>query len=487
MVDTKHVGDTFVTVHGKRYYINKESRLELGGLGIKSFGEIENLENITGLKRLLLSYNQIENVPAYKILRNLDMMSLGQNRLTSLDWIKECENLTVLYAADNQITSMASFTPLQHMEFVDLKNNRIERIEGMAGNNHLKILSLSNNRISKIEGLDGCVNLENLELNNNHITRIEGLEHLTHLKEIDLSSNNIERIENLGHLTAKLSLHGNPAIAEELNNINYNPVLWCRIKEGVAKLCDDLINNVAPRAEEYCAHHSPSGWTLGYPEGYMESFLHLKAVYRALKGRPAGSRINAEIKHSPWTITEPDFAIGVIHDILKTALFFHMTPNYYVDTSWLGAHPKDDEDNWETPDVRGWAAMLRRTIPRIVTRRWPDWYLTHVEILLINDVIIEDKDTRKHWLYFEAKLHDWGTMVEPPEDSLLPSVKHFFGRTLANMYISDIQVLKLDIAAKHSWKQFLSEIKDPEIMAPENYEIFDDAAKLMVYVRNSLS
>ncbi|MFW9970997.1 MAG: leucine-rich repeat domain-containing protein [Candidatus Odinarchaeota archaeon] len=245
----KAVNLKFVEVNGVKYFVDSNGRLEistprdkklenitdiielknltnlkilnLSGNNIKKLSGLTNfkdletliltdnqLDEISGLERLInlrilgLERNKISKITGLENLVNLERLNLNQNHISDTEGLSSLKNLKQLYLDSNQIKKLSNLNSLQNLEVLHLINNKIEKIESINKLKLLKQLFLNHNAIKKIEGLSGLEKLQYLELSNNKIPKIEGLENLESLREIYIKNNPIpaEILEELGGL-----------------------------------------------------------------------------------------------------------------------------------------------------------------------------------------------------------------------------------------------------------------------------------------------
>jgi Leucine-rich repeat (LRR) protein len=182
-------------------------------------GEIQNLESLSGLKKLGLQNNEITEIKGLSQLNRLEELDLSANKikeikslanlkyLKSLDLslnvikeIKELDNLTrleELYISYNKIKEIKGLDRLKNLRDLDLDQNKIKEIKRLDKNVKLEELSIRDNEIETIKGLNNLKNLKILDLTNNKITEISGLHLLFNLTKLLLLLNQITKIDNL--------------------------------------------------------------------------------------------------------------------------------------------------------------------------------------------------------------------------------------------------------------------------------------------------
>jgi Leucine-rich repeat (LRR) protein len=69
----------FVTVIGKKYYVDEDGKLDLSEIKIAYIAEIAGLDQLTNLQTLWLEANQIEEIKGLERLSNLQTLLIGAN------------------------------------------------------------------------------------------------------------------------------------------------------------------------------------------------------------------------------------------------------------------------------------------------------------------------------------------------------------------------------------------------------------------------
>jgi len=240
-------------------YADESEVLDLTGLNLTFLPA--DIKRLTKLKSLRIKHTSITSLPdEVMYLKNLTSLVVTHSRLKVIENISELSNLKRLDLTHNNIKKIpTSISNLKKLEYLYLKENRINEIpEEVCELSLLTVLDLDG---SKVEGLPKAfsklTSLKTLDLygnNLNHIPKIifelSGLEklyignnqiseipyeisHLENLAELLLSSNKISEIPfSLTELKKlqKLNLRGNPLnappeildkISEPQSIINY--------------------------------------------------------------------------------------------------------------------------------------------------------------------------------------------------------------------------------------------------------------------------
>ncbi len=149
----------------------RSETLCLIGLGLTSLKGLE-IEKLSHLTDLALSYNQIQDISCLKGLITLKELTLTNNQIQDLSPLSSLTNLKELGLADNQIVDLTPLSGLSKLKVLDLASNQIQDISSLKGLTDLEELDLANNKIVDISYLSILTNLEELDLNNNKIKSI---------------------------------------------------------------------------------------------------------------------------------------------------------------------------------------------------------------------------------------------------------------------------------------------------------------------------
>lgn len=170
------------------------------GLEVENISDIIGLEDLTELKYLDLSGNQIREIDFMGNFPKLEFLHLKENQIKEIKGLEKLTNLAELYLSSNQITEIKGLDKLKNLTVLDLSENNISKIKGLDSLFNLCYIFLHGNNIEKIEGIENLENLRELNLGENQISKIEGLNNLENLHELNLGENRISKIEGLDTL-----------------------------------------------------------------------------------------------------------------------------------------------------------------------------------------------------------------------------------------------------------------------------------------------
>ena len=195
----------FCIIIGKKYK-NKWRNLffEIIGKEIKNINHIKislnELSKIINLKKLKLDFyfatskfpfnaRNLKNIEPLSILTNLEDLyicgSIINNNLSPLIELKKIKKIDVSY---NQIENIEPLRYLIKLEYLNLDNNKIQNLEPLKNLINLKYLSINQNKVGCLEPLKNLINIERLELSDNKIESLISLRNL--IKISFLSFNN---------------------------------------------------------------------------------------------------------------------------------------------------------------------------------------------------------------------------------------------------------------------------------------------------------
>ncbi len=168
--------------------------------------DIHFLKDLTALKSLDLSRNQISDISFLKDLTALKSLNLSLNEISDISFLKDLTALKSLDLSRNQILDISFLKDLIALQSLDLCFNQISDISFLKDLTALKSLDLNSNRISDISFLKDLAALKSLYLSRNQILDISFLKDLTALQSLDLCFNQISDISFLKDLTVLQSL-----------------------------------------------------------------------------------------------------------------------------------------------------------------------------------------------------------------------------------------------------------------------------------------
>ena len=187
------------------------------------------MENLTDLRVLDLSENQITEIKGLDSLKNLEFLSLYSNKIIELKGLENLIELKDLHIGGNRISNIENLDNLKNLITLDLSPNEITEIKNLEKLESLRILFLSENQIKEINGLDSLTNLKQLELDDNKLDEIKGLDHLKNLETLSLCGNNITEIKELKNCQnlKSLALEKNEILEiKDLKNFEELEDLW---------------------------------------------------------------------------------------------------------------------------------------------------------------------------------------------------------------------------------------------------------------------
>lgn len=210
----------YVIFKGRKYF-PKDHKLDLSKLKISKISEIENLNKLSNLKILVLTFNNIEKIESIDNLSDLEELYLNENCIEEIENLNSLNNLKILDLGGNFISKIQDLDNLIHLKKLELGGNRISKIEGLKNLKSLEELTLDINfEISEVNGLDTLINLQVLSIEANQITKISGLENLINLQKLDLSNNQITKIEKVDNLINLNSLNLFANQISKIENLN---------------------------------------------------------------------------------------------------------------------------------------------------------------------------------------------------------------------------------------------------------------------------
>ncbi|KAK1287932.1 hypothetical protein QJS10_CPB19g01266 [Acorus calamus] len=207
-LNNNHLNDESIARLIVPWIHNLTSLFELD-LGWNNLKEIHWISNITSLRSLDLSSNQIKDFSDIWHLQNVQELYLHDNNLNDesiarliVPWIHNLTSLRIIDLSQNQIKDVSGFWGLQNLEQLDLSDNQIESVgswifnitSGFWGLQNLENLYLSGNRIESVGSwIFNITSARFIDLSNNTIKYLPSdLCQLQDLQSLDLSYNSMK-------------------------------------------------------------------------------------------------------------------------------------------------------------------------------------------------------------------------------------------------------------------------------------------------------
>ncbi|EFR98283.1 leucine-rich repeat-containing protein, partial [Listeria ivanovii FSL F6-596] len=114
-----------------------------------------SFENLTNLKILNLSSNQLSDISALKDAQYLTNLSVSNNHIADISVISNLSQLQLFYGESNQITSIEAFRNNKTLVDFDANFNQITDITPLSNIPTLRSVYIDENQISDFSSLEG--------------------------------------------------------------------------------------------------------------------------------------------------------------------------------------------------------------------------------------------------------------------------------------------------------------------------------------------
>lgn len=149
----KIAGGTHAVVNERLHTLNSVEGYRVEGVLYDKIGDIKSIEDLKyfiNLNRLVISYNQIEDISVLAEMKNLDTLGLYFNKIRDISALSELPSLRYLYIYNNNIADISPLSGLKELKELYIQNNQINDINALKSLNNLKVLAANNNQISSI-------------------------------------------------------------------------------------------------------------------------------------------------------------------------------------------------------------------------------------------------------------------------------------------------------------------------------------------------
>ena len=286
--------------------------LRVKGNSLKSFAEIEELEDSDNLKIINLIQTNIKdiifpNLPNLKILAiyeapitriegfekipNLGELRIGTTLLTEIKGLNFLQDLSTLYLSGNRFLENIDFQGVNNLRYLDISHNNklnadclkylnnleelwyidanLKNLTSIIHLTNLKILNLSYNLDLDLNSISNFRNLEYLSLNGCNLTDISFLEGLPQLKSLYISENQINSLNSILKLKNLVVLNISNNEIDDLKKLEtLDSLQTIRLNGNKFTGYDELMSHIgsAVQLKEYCLRKSRGN--LGYLDYY---------------------------------------------------------------------------------------------------------------------------------------------------------------------------------------------------------------------------
>jgi Leucine-rich repeat (LRR) protein len=206
----------------------------------ENVSDLTGLEYCTGLTKLFLSDNQIDDISPVTSFKRLMYLDLSGNQMHDISPVANLTSLTYLDVSGNQMDDISPVANLTSLTYLDVSGNQISDISPVANLTSLTYLDLSGNQISDISAVGSLMSLGELYLSRNQINDISALVSLTGLRDLYLSHNRISDVSALASLTKLTELYLSS------NRISDVSALTSLTSLGDLSLADNQVDDISP-------------------------------------------------------------------------------------------------------------------------------------------------------------------------------------------------------------------------------------------------
>lgn len=174
----------------------------------KEIETIGNLSDLSTLRKLDLSFNNLRSIEGVEKLPQLRYLAAYSCRLTNIADLRSTQRLESLLLQQNGISKIIdAFNSLLKLRELRLDRNKLVCVENIQKCTSLRVLDLSWNKISSVEGIAGLQSLQELRISSNLVSSLKPLRALPSLVELDVSNNQLKSLEGIQQLPTLQTIH----------------------------------------------------------------------------------------------------------------------------------------------------------------------------------------------------------------------------------------------------------------------------------------
>jgi internalin A len=166
-----------------------------------------NLINLTLLKKLVISRNQISDLSPIEHLTKLQILLCNSNQIADLSPIAHLTNLQQLDCSSNQISDLSPIATLTNLQTLWCESNQISDLSPISPLTNLQEFSCDSNHIADLSPIATLTNLQIFACQYNQISDLSPFSILTNLQEIWCSFNQISNLSPIATLANLQTLY----------------------------------------------------------------------------------------------------------------------------------------------------------------------------------------------------------------------------------------------------------------------------------------
>ena len=167
----------------------------------------EAFKGLENLRDLLIAENKINNIDACKNLKHLKNLHVDHNAIKTLEPISHLTELEWIRAGYNNISDLSPMKAMSNINWIDMPNNNISSLDVLKDKTKLYRLDFSKNNITDLLPLFSLEKMEWLSMNDNKIADLYPIRNLTNLTSLDLKNNKITSVAPLKNMVYLKSLY----------------------------------------------------------------------------------------------------------------------------------------------------------------------------------------------------------------------------------------------------------------------------------------
>ncbi len=187
---------------GDLSHLSKLRELELPNMKLTT---LSGLSGMTALTKLDVSGNEItgvlEDIDGLHALTHLD---LGGNQLTEIGTIPAA--LDTLILSQNQLTDLPDLTELNEVRILAVAGNQLTEVADLSDKTSLVQLNLADNQLTEVPALPRTGTLVNLDVHGNQLTALPTMNGLSGLTTLNAAENQLTVLPDLTPLTPLITL-----------------------------------------------------------------------------------------------------------------------------------------------------------------------------------------------------------------------------------------------------------------------------------------